>query len=85
MKYPIVLIMSFLLLFVASCSTCHLLALPPQTLTGSDGACQAAGMFILQYMKKHNARCVYITNEGFIPSATKKVTRKQAEILSEGY
>ncbi len=83
MRYLIVIIIVFfLILSIVSCSpTCHQLALPSQLVTGSDGACYGAMIYTLRYMNDHNARCVYYTNEGFIPSAVNPISINRVKWL----
>lgn len=55
--------------------------LPDRVLDGSDGSCVAAAMIMQQALKRYNVNCLYITNEGWIPTAKNPVSAQWVQYL----
>jgi hypothetical protein len=61
------------------------LYLDSQYTNGSDGACQGAGMLILQTLNNlPDGWKVYITND-WVPSSVNPIDKEWAKILAQGY
>ena len=48
--------------------------IPERYMDGSDGSCVAANMVMRDVMVSYSLQCLYITNEGWIPSTVNPVT-----------
>lgn len=63
---------------------CLMLELEDQYLTGTDGACVAAGMLILRQFALHpGLKQVYLTNRGWVPSAYRLIDERWARCLAD--
>ncbi len=63
---------------------CLKLELDDRYLQGSDGACLAAGMFILrQFQQDPSLKYVYLTNEGWVPSNFRLIDERWARCLAD--
>lgn len=63
---------------------CMVIELNDQFLTGTDGACAATGMFLVDLFKKYpHLKTIVIANQGWIPSLYRTVDREWAECLAD--
>lgn len=62
---------------------CPAIGLPDYVLTGSDGACVAAAMLMLEIMNDYEVDCLFIANKGWIPlnDRDNPISRKRLEQL----
>lgn len=63
---------------------CEVIELNEQYLTGTDGACEAAGQFLLSRFKRNpELKRIVIANEGWVPSTYRIIDRFWAECLAD--
>lgn len=64
---------------------CEPIELPRWCMIGTDGTCQVCGEYMLKILRVNNYPCIYITNEGWIPTSRNPVSLKWAKVLAQGY
>ena len=65
----------------ASQYDCLEFELPERVLDGSDSSCYAAAMYMQQALNRYNVKCLYITNDGFIPTSKNPVNAQWVKFL----
>ena len=67
--------------WTASQYDCLEFELPDRVMDGSDGSCYAAAMGMQQALDRYGVKCLYITNEGWIPTSKNPVNRQWVKFL----
>jgi len=62
---------------------CLRAVVPEEYLGGSDGACVAAGMWMLRHFEDSAVKRILLTNKGWVPSAYRVVDEQWARCLAD--
>lgn len=66
-------------------TACVEIELPSWCMIGTDSTCEACGKYMLKILETHEYPCIYITNDGWIPTSKNPVDLQWAKILAQGY